>query len=202
MWLNISNGVSITGRKVPKDGYDFYETPKWATEKAIKAMLMDGILNKYDNILEPCVGAGAISDVLEEYGFVDVTKSDIQTADCIKGERGVDVYTINDSVCDVVFTNPPYNLMTLKEKDGGSMLKEFLRISKKKVILLLNIFFLSSQDRKAMLENSHLRHIYIHSDRVTMYPHGEEKPKNGGTKMYAWFVWDHEYEGRPTLSWI
>ena len=38
-------GISITGRK-ENIAYDFYETPKWATEKAIKAMLRDGILSK------------------------------------------------------------------------------------------------------------------------------------------------------------
>ena len=35
-----------------------------------------------------------------------------------------------------------------------------------------------------------------------MYPFGEEKPKNGGTKMFVWVVWDKEYEGLPTFSWI
>lgn len=160
-------------------------------------MLEDNLISKQDDILEPCSGAGAISDVLESYGFENVKMSDIQTLDCIKGEKGVDVYNIPDNSCEVVFTNPPYNLMT-KQK----MLQEFLRISKKKVILLLNIFYLSSKDRKAMLEQSHLRHVYIHSDRVTMFPYGQEKPKNGGTKMYAWAVWDKEYNGKPTLSWI
>lgn len=198
----MSNGLSITGRKKTTDKYDFYETPKWATKKAVEVMLADGILTKRDDICEPCVGAGAISDVLECYGFENLKTSDIQREDYVKGERGVDVYDIEDGACDVVFTNPPYNLMTLKDKDGGSLLNEFLRISKHKVILLLNIFFLSSKERKELLENSHLRHIYIHSDRVTMYPYGEAKPKNGGTKMYAWFVWDKEYDGKPTLSWI
>lgn len=198
----VLSGSAITGRKKTDDQYDFYETPKWATEKAVEAMLIDGILNKYDDVYEPCVGAGAILNVLEVYGFENLRCSDIQTADYIKGDKGIDVYDIEDNVCDVVFTNPPYNLMTQKEKDGGSMLNEFLRISKHKVVLLLNIFFLSSKERKELLEQSHLRHIYIHSDRVTMYPYGEEKPKNGGTKMYAWFVWDKDYDGKPTLSWI
>ena len=197
----MSNGTSITGRTKNTD-FDFYETPKWATEKAVERMLIDNIINKYDAILEPCVGAGAISDVLEIYGFENLSKSDIQTADYIKGDKGVDVYDIEDEACDVVFTNPPYNLMTQKASQGGSLLNEFLRISKHKVILLLNIFFLSSKERKELLEQSHLRHVYIHSDRVTMYPFGEEKPQNGGTKMYAWFVWDKDYNGQPTLSWI
>lgn len=197
----MSDGLSITGRK-RNDKFDFYETPKWAVEKVLEAMLIDGIVNKYDKVYEPCVGAGAISDVLMTYGFKNLKCSDIQTENYIKGEKGVDVYEVEDNVCDVVITNPPYNLMTLKEKDGGSILKEFLRIANKKVILLLNVFFLSSKERKELLENSHLRHMYIHSDRVTMYPYGEEKPKNGGTKMYVWIVWDKEYNGIPTFSWI
>lgn len=190
------NGLAISGRKQNTE-YDFYETPKWATKKAVEAMLIDGIINKYDVVYEPCCGAGAISDVLEIYGFENLMKSDIQVADYIKGDKGIDVYDIEDDICEIVFTNPPYDRMT---KDN--MLAEFMRISSKKVILLLNIFFLSSKERKEILEQSHLRHVYIHSDRVTMYPYGIEKSKNGGTKMYAWYVWDKEYSGKPTLSWI
>lgn len=197
----MSNGFSITGRK-KNDVHDFYETPIWATEKALDAMLKDGYITKQDNILEPCSGAGAISSVLEKYGFENVKNSDIQTADFIRGERGINVYDIEDNSCDVIFTNPPYNLMTLKECKGGSLLKEFLRISRQKVILLVNIFFLSSKDRKELLENSHIQHMYIHSDRVTMFPYGEEKPKNGGTKMFVWVIWDKQYNDKPTFSWI
>lgn len=109
---------TITGRKHIDDVYDFYETPKWATEKAIEAMLSDGIINKYDNIYEPCVGAGAITDVLSIYGFENVKASDIQTAEYIKGQKGLDVYDIEDNSCEIVFTNPPYNLMTQKENKG------------------------------------------------------------------------------------
>ncbi len=197
----MSNGFSITGRK-KNDVHDFYETPIWATEKALDAMLRDGYITKQDNILEPCSGAGAISSVLEKYGFENVKNSDIQTADFVRGEKGINVYDIEDNSCDVIFTNPPYNLMTLKECKGGSLLKEFLRISRQKVILLVNIFFLSSKDRKELLENSHIQHMYIHSDRVTMFPYGEEKPKNGGTKMFVWVIWNKQYNDKPTFSWI
>ena len=197
----MKEGLSITGRK-KSDKYDFYETPKWATEKAIMAMLKDDIITKSDEIYEPCSGAGAIIDVLIKNGFNNLRCSDIQDGEHIYGKKGIDVYDIEDNACDVVFTNPPYNLMTLKEKHGGSMLKEFLRISKKKVILLVNVFFLSSKERKELLKSSHLRHMYIHSDRVTMFPYGEEKPKNGGMKMYVWLVWDKDYNGLPTFDWI
>ncbi len=188
--------TAIVGRKQNHD-YDFYETPEWATTKAIEAMLDDDIMKKSDKIYEPCCGAGAITNVFEKFGFENVKKSDIQTANYITGEKGIDVYSLKNNACDIIFTNPPYDQMT-----KNNMLQEFLRIANKKVILLLNIFYLSSKSRKKMLETSPLQHIYIHSDRVTMYPYGTEKPKNGGMKMYGWFVWDKDYKGKPTISWI
>ena len=102
-------GNTIAGRK-RNDEFDFYETPKWATEKAVEAMLTDGVLNKYEQIYEPCAGAGAITDILNVYGFENIKASDIQTADYIKGHKGVDVYDIEDDACEVVFTNPPYKI--------------------------------------------------------------------------------------------
>ncbi len=196
------NGQIIIGRKQNTDFFDFYETPEWATQVAMEAMLQDELICLKDDIAEPCCGSGAIVRVLRQCGFTNIKQSDIQKTDYISGARGVDVYNLPDNFCDVVITNPPYNLMTLKQKDGGSMLKQFLRIANKKVILLLNIFFLSSRERKELLEGSQLRHIYVHSDRVTMYPYGQEKPKNGGTKMFAWFVFDKEYNGKTTVSLI
>lgn len=192
----MSNGQSITGRK-KNIKYDLYETPKEATEKILNALIKDKILNPTTNELyECCAGAGAITNVLDAY---DITykASDIQTEDYIAGEKGVDVYKLPDKCCDIVFTNPPYDMMT-KE----NMLNEFLRISKDKVILLLNIFFLSSGKRKDLLKSSNLKYVYIHSDRVTMFPYGEAKPENGGTKMFAWYVFEHGYDGKPMIDWI
>ena len=52
----MSKGEIIVGRKKDTE-FDFYETPKWATEKILTKLLKDGILNKDDKIYEPCVGA-------------------------------------------------------------------------------------------------------------------------------------------------
>lgn len=193
----MKSGNAIVGRKKKTD-FDLYETPELSTRKALDKMLQDGVLNYGDELYECCCGAGAISKVLKEYGF-KVKETDIQTKDFITGEKGIDVYKIESNSCKTIFTNPPYDAMTNK---GNEMLMEFLRISTDKVILLLNIFYLSSKQRKELLENSPLKCVYIHSDRVTMFPYGENKPQNGGTKMFAWFVWDHEYKGKPFFDWI
>lgn len=189
-------GRNITGRKLNTE-FDFYETPSWASDKVIKRMLSDGIINKDETIYECCSGAGAIVNVLKDNGFSNIKASDIQNEPYIVGRKGLDVYNVKSNLFDTIITNPPYNLMT-----KANMLDEFLRIAKHKVILLLNIFYLSSKERKEMLENSHLRIVYIHSERVTMFPYGEEKPKSSGTKMYAWYVWDKEYNGEPIIRWL
>lgn len=189
-------GNSIAGRKKETD-FDLYETPAWAAEKFLAQALQDGVLSRQDTLYECCCGAGALARALKNAGFLNVLQSDIQTEAFISGERGVDVYCLKDNCCETVITNPPYSLMT-----KGDMLHEFLRISTKKVILLLNIYFLSSRKRKEFLENSPLKTVYVHSDRVTMFPYGTEKPKNGGTKMFAWFVWEHGYTGAPEIKLI
>ena len=147
----------IVGRKKNDDKYDFYETPSWATELIIDRLLEDGVLLQGEDILEPCCGAGAISRVLEDKGF-KVYSSDIQEEDFVYGKKGYDVYKLPDNLCNTVITNPPYNMMT-----KNNMLEQFLRISKNKVILLLNIYYLSSSERYEMLKNSHLKYVYIHS---------------------------------------
>ena len=192
--INIAEG--IVGRKKNDSKYDFYETPSWSTELIIDRLLKDNVLQENEQILEPCCGAGAISKVLEDKGF-EVYSSDIQEEDFIYGENGVDVYKLPDGICRTIITNPPYNMMT-----KNNMLEQFLRISNEKVILLLNIYYLSSTERYEMLKNSHLQYVYVHSERVTMYPYGEEKPKSSGTKMFAWFVWNKKYNGEPIIRWV
>jgi hypothetical protein len=192
----MAKGQSIVGRKVNIE-YDLYETPREATEKILNALIEDKVINTVtDEFYECCSGAGAITNVLDAY---DITykASDIQTKDYIAGEKGVDVYKLPDKCCTSILTNPPYDLMT-----KNNMLDEFLRISTDKVILLLNIFFLASDKRKELLKKSHLKYVYIHSDRLTMYPYGTEKPDSTGTKMFAWYVFDHSYNGEPIIRWL
>lgn len=192
--MGIAEG--IVGRKKDNDKFDLYETPNWATDLIADRLINDGVLSLDNIITELCSGAGAISKTLENKGFI-VKSSDIQEEQFIYGNQGLDVYKIPDKSEQILFTNPPYNLMT-----KNSMLDEFLRISTNKVILLLNIYYLSSKDRYELLQNSPLKYIYIHSDRVTMFPFGEEKPKSTGTKMFAWFIWEHGYTGEPIVRWI
>ncbi|MDZ5252179.1 NAD(P)-dependent oxidoreductase [Clostridium sp. LIBA-8841] len=179
-------GDSSTKRK--KQG-DFYETPKWAIEALLKREGFDGM------ILEPCCGKGAISKVLEEYGY-KVKSSDIAAEDNIYGEKGIDVLLIN-KVSDNIITNPPYNRNILNK-----IVEHLSTIYVKKMALLLRLTFLEGEGRRELLSSLPLKSIYVFSSRVTMYPENEEKPKNSGTTAYAWFVWEKGYVGQPVINWI
>lgn len=168
---------------------DFYETPRWAIEALLKREGFGGI------ILEPCCGNGAISRVLEEYGY-KVQSSDISTEDNIYGEKGIDAFLI-DKLSDNIITNPPYDRRIL-----NNLVEHFSIIYIKKMALLLRLTFLESDGRRELFTSLPLKVVYIFSSRITMYPENEEKPENKGTTAYAWFVWEKGYIGKITVNWI
>ena len=117
----------IVGRKKGNDKFDLYETPSWATDLITDRLIDDNVISLKDTITEPCSGTGVISKVLENKGFT-VKSSDIQVEEFIYGSNGVDVYKMRGKSEKILFTNPPYNLMT-----KNNMLDEFLRISTDKI---------------------------------------------------------------------
>ena len=46
-----------------------------------------------------------------------------------------------------------------------------------------------------------LKTMYQFCKRVTLYKSGV-KMKNSGMISYAWYVWDKDYVGKPTIEWI
>ncbi|URZ05441.1 hypothetical protein CLROS_007670 [Clostridium felsineum] len=145
--------------------------------------------------LEPCCGKGAISRVLEEYGY-KVQSSDISTKDNIYGEKGIDAFLIN-KLNDNIITNTPYNRSILND-----LVEHFSIIYIKKMALLLRLTFLESDEIRELCASLPLKVVYIFSSRITMYPENDDKPKNKGTTAYAWFVWEKGYVGNTILNWI
>lgn len=180
------NGTSIAGRK-KNDGIDYYQTPIWATEKLLEVEKFEG------NILEPCSGNGAISKVLESKGY-EVISQDIRSDDGVYGNKGVNIFEYECNVDNIV-TNPPF--FCAKE-----VIEKCLELSNYKVAMLLKLSFLEGMKRYDFFQNTPLKKVYVFCKRVTMYPYGNEKPKNSGTIAYAWYVWEKGYEGEPTIKWL
>lgn len=57
-----------------------------------------------------------------------------------------------------------------------------------------------------MWENTPIKTIYVFSKRVNPMRNGSEVDEKGklwaSTMCFAWFVWEHNYKGLPTIEWI
>jgi len=86
--------------------HDFYETPAWQTRVLLRHQPDVGGV-----VLDPCVGAGSIADVLRRPG-VTIRTNDwdrVHTADHHLDASSADLYTAVGPV-DWVITNPPYTM--------------------------------------------------------------------------------------------
>lgn len=182
--FTFGHGRSIAARK-RQTPTDLYQTPEWATRALLSVEDFDG------EVWEPCSGLGAMSRVLEQAGL-DVTSSDILPEGY--GQGGVDFLHEQRRMSHIV-TNPPY-------RDALPIIRHALTLAEHKAAFLLKLTFLESQKRKAFFKEKPPARVWVFSNRVTMWPHGEDEPKNGGTIAYAWFVWDHQSDQRGQLGWL
>lgn len=171
-------------RIAEQDGAEFYETPDWGTLALLRYESFEG------DILEPCCGAGAMARVLRTAGEV-VIASDLYD----RGYGAIkDVFEYTSA--DNFVTNPPFNI-------ASDILDHALKITRRKVCLLLRTAFLESKRRHARFyESRPPSRVYVFSERLSMYPAGYES-KSGGTTSYSWFVWDRDCRNAQTqLHWI
>lgn len=100
---------------------------------------------------------------------------------------------------DNIITNPPF-------KFAKEFILRSLDLANEKVIMFAKIQLLEGQDRLKMWENTPIKTIYVFSKRVNPMRNGSEVDEKGkpwaSTMCFAWFVWEHNYEGLPTIEWI
>jgi hypothetical protein len=139
-------------------------------------------IKPYDaSVLEPCIGDGAIVQVLRNY------TSDI---DWCEIQLGRDFLTYEpDRRYDWVITNPPYTLA-----------KEFIDHAytmADNVVMLLRVNFLESLKRKMWWEQHKPSHIYVLSKRPSFTGNGTD------ATGYMWCRWqpNQPYAGTQ-LYWL
>lgn len=206
----MSKGQSIAGRKV-NTPTDFYETPAWATEALLAVESFHG------GIWEPASGHGAMSKVLVQQ-YPATISSDIMldgygvgSTDFLKRQVMPKGKGLAGTVRNIV-TNPPYRHAQAFVEHAIKLLPERKMLAAGKghevytapgkAAFLLKLTFLESAKRKQFFEQYPPKKVWVFSNRVTMYPHGDPAPKNGGTIAYAWFVWEKGYTGQPEIGWI
>ena len=185
-------GTSLSGTSVSRVRVenDYYATPTEST----KALLNEE--NFVGNILEPCCGEGHISKVLKEYGY-DVISNDL--VDRGYGEYNQDYLTSTNLKADNVITNPPF-------KYAKEFIEKSLQDTTGKVAMFCKIQLLEGVSRKELFENTPLKTVYVFSKRQNPLRNGNPVDENGkkwsSTMCFAWFVWEHGYEGNPEIKWL
>jgi len=180
--LSIVGSSRINGER---ETDDFYPTPAYAVEELLKRESFTG------NVWECACGEGDISEVFLKNGF------DVISTDLINRNYGNTLdFLKSDLIVDNIVTNPPYKIaldFVLKAK----------KQSRKKIAMFLKTVWLESESRYDMFQDREfpLKTMYQFSKRVTLYKSGV-KMKNSGMIAYAWYVWDKEYKGKPTIEWI
>ena len=178
------NGAAIVRRTSKTDNYS---TPAWATEGLLDREKFEGLT------LEPACGEGKMAEVLRDRGMFVLTSDirDIEAANMVPVDFLCGGWREDFSN---VITNPPFSLAL-------EFAEKALKITTRKVALLLRIQFLESQKRRPFLESSPLARIYVFSSRLSMYPEGVEN-RGDGTQCFSWYVWEHGYTGEPVVRWI
>ena len=192
MAKNYLTGTSLSGTSTTRERVDndFYATPPESTIALLEREVFEGV------VLEPACGAGHISEVLKSYGYETIS-TDLVDRDY--GVGGVDFLNTEFKKVDNVVTNPPF-------KYAKEFIEKALEVSNKKVAMFCKIQLLEGVSRQEMFMNTPLKTVYVFSKRQTPFRNGSPVDENGkkwsSTMCFAWFVWEHGYEGKPTIEWL
>lgn len=177
-------GVAVDAESREKD--DFYPTPREGIEALLSVEKFEG------PIWEPACGDGAISRVLQERGHV-VISSDLVSRGY--GESRIDFLMEWQPRAPNIITNPPFKYV-------APFMRRALDLSTGKVAFLLRLACLEGKERAEIYRTSPLARVWVFSARLQIWRNGVADSHASGMIAFAWFVWEHGYDGKPTLGWL
>ena len=173
---------------------DFYPTPTPTTESLMRSGYLP--LDDIYTVLEPAAGKGHISKVLQKY-IPNVIATDLYDYGEPSVTSGVDFLKEEFKDIDAVITNPPYASNLLMP-----FIEKALKVSNRWVAMLLKLTFLEGKARyKFFKKNRQLRYVLVFSNRQDLKMNGIMDGKSSAI-AYAWYIWDKEYNGQPTIDWL
>jgi len=146
---------------------DFVKTPIIITEALLRYEKFDG------EILEPCCGDGAISEILKkQYKVIPSDKFSYGYG------KNKDLFDISEEYDNIV-TNPPFT-------QQQAVKKHLLSITKKKLALLWFVKNLGNEIEAKTSKN--LKTVYVFNKRINWV-----EIKFGW--LFAWYIWEKGYDG-------
>ena len=185
-------GTSLSGMSVSRERVenDYYATPPESTIALLEREKFSG------DILEPCCGEGHISEILKDYGYDGISNDMVDRG---YGEYNEDFLKSKSLTANNVITNPPF-------KYAKEFIEKSLEVTNGKVAMFCKIQLLEGVSRREMFDNTPLKTVYVFTKRQNPLRNGSPLDENGkkwaSTMCFAWFVWEHGYVGKPTISWI
>lgn len=163
--------------------HDSYETPAWVTLALIRHLperLRVGM-----NVYEPAAGSGKMLRVLADVGFM-------MDADDIS--EGRDFLQCERADHSAIITNPPYKLATEFIDKAIDLQRPVQGI----VAMLLRTDFDHAKTRSRLFA---LSDIFAKKVVLTKRIQWFEDSKGQPSFNHAWFIWDHQHQGPPTLAY-
>lgn len=182
--------------KVKKDAHiwarhpdDWYVEPEWCSRRLFEVEDFDG------DIDDPSCGLGRIVISAKEAGYCAFG------GDLVR--RGSETLFLGSFLhrslpMHNVVSNPPFGI-------ADAYARHALKLASRKVALLLPTKWMNAATRGRWLATTPLRRVWLLTPRPSMPPgpviEAGIKPCNGTTD-FAWFVWEHGYEGKPEIGWL
>ncbi|TCL09548.1 hypothetical protein BXY66_1599 [Shimia isoporae] len=174
---------------------DFYPTPPEATAALMAAEAKDIRHHAPWVIWEPCVGNGAMAEVIRNMGFT-VIGSDLHTR-WPETENFIqrDIFDWEARPADAVITNPPFNLMS--KRDGTApFFTHLMQLGVPYIAMLLGAQWPYAQNRKWLHDTMPMSRIYPIRWRL-QWSEGKNPPQS-----HNWVVWDRNHHGPTELHFL
>ncbi len=168
---------------------DWYVEPAWSVEELARVERpFTGV------VLDPCCGGGNIPRTLRQMG-VDAIGVDLRDRGYTHGAVAPYIESIPFVAPDSVISNPPY-------REARAFVETSLTHTTDRVCCLLRLAFLETPARAAWFRESGLSRVWVSSRRISMPPGDSGAEAKGGKVAFAWFVWEHGWNGVPVLGWF
>ena len=186
--MTLSHAAQSGSHALSERGADLYETPPVATVALMRAELLPLC------VWEAAAGRSSIVNVLRDRGH-RVIASDIVDYGGLDFVADFLTATQMPKGCGCILTNPPFQIV-------NRFIAHALDLSPR-VIMLARLALLESVARTEILEYRNLVRVHVFRNRLPMmHRDGWDGPRASSAVAYAWFVWDRDHHGLPTLNRI
>ena len=163
---------------------DLYETPEWVTEA-----LIPHVPDRIQKVWEPACGSGKMVEPL-------LSRCDVFGSDLAFGRDFL--LTVVEESAGAIITNPPYDLAQ-EFIDRALQMMEPVRGL---VAMLLRTDFDHAKSRTHLFRDcpAFAKKLVL-MKRIAWFVEADGKPKASPSFNHAWYIWDWQHEGPPTISY-